>query len=222
MYSFLLYPDTKAPTLTMLHTKIGLGLHLKRSLLQRNIHNLKCVSIIANSARNQSTQVEKNSKNIDGKPKTTDEKDKPTEKPVEKKATKFVTRPGYFAPPKDPGLDGKFQEDYERIAKYSLIPLVLSPFCTAYMGIPYPPMLDATLGSVALMYSHYGISSMIYQYVPKDKFPRWSKISLWSLYGSTCLAFYGLYELETSNNGVVDLIKKQWDYDDRNIFNTSN
>lgn len=205
----------------MLHTKIELGLRLNRSLLQRNVYTAKHISLITNSKRCQSTQIEKYSKKLKEAESAVNEKDKHTKEPVEKKSTKPVTKPGYFAPPKDPGLDGKFQEDYERIAKYTLLPLVLTPFCTSYIGIPYPPMLDAALGSVALMYSHYGISSIIYQYIPKDKFPRWSKISLWSLYGSTCLAFYGLYELETSNNGIVDLIKKLWNHDDRNIFNTS-
>lgn len=205
----------------MLHTQIELGLRLSRSLLQRNIYAAKPVSLITTSARYQSTQIEKDSKKPNETEGTTNKNDKSSKEPTEKKATKTVTRLGYFTPPKDPGLDGKFQEDYEKITKYTLIPLVLTPFCTSYMGIPYPPILDTTLGSVALMYTHYGISSMIYQYIPKDKFPKWSKISLWSLYGSTCLAFYGLYELETSNNGAVDLIKKLWYHDDRNIFNTS-
>lgn len=127
-------------------------------------------------------------------------------------------RPGYLLPPKDAGLSGKFQEDYERIAKYTLLPLTVIPFCTSYADVVFPPMLDAALGSVFLIYTHYGFSSLIYQYLPKEKFPRWSKISLWSLYSSTCLAFYGLYELETESNGVVDLIRKLWNYDESNVF----
>lgn len=131
---------------------------------------------------------------------------------------KVPSKPGYFLPPNDPGLAGKFQEDYEKIAKYTLLPLTMLPFCTSYAGIPFHPMLDAALGSVFLMYTHYGFSSLIYQYLPKEKFPRWSKVSLWSLYSSTCLAFYGLYEIETESNGIVDLIKKLWNYDESNVF----
>lgn len=136
--------------------------------------------------------------------------------PDKKKGT--PTRPGYFKPPIDPGLSGRFQEDYEKIAKYTLIPLTLIPFYTVSQGIPLNPMVDATLSIFFLMYTHYGFSSLIYQKVPKEKYPRWHDTSLWTLYTSSFVALCGIYEIETENNGLVDLITKIWNYDERNLY----
>ncbi|SMN20522.1 similar to Saccharomyces cerevisiae YOR297C TIM18 Component of the mitochondrial TIM22 complex involved in insertion of polytopic proteins into the inner membrane [Maudiozyma saulgeensis] len=203
-------------------SRIQLGLRSNKPFLQGSINRSKTVCFIPNCTRFQSTQAT----NTDDKVINNNEIVKKNGSPIteetktvtKKESSKKTTRPGYFTPPKDPGLHGKFQEDYERITKYTLIPLVLAPFCTSYAGIAFHPMLDATLGSAFLLYAHYGFSSLIYQYLPKEKYPRWSTVSLWTLYSSSCLAFYGLYELETENNGIVDLIKKLWNFDDRNVF----
>ncbi|CAB4252930.1 similar to Saccharomyces cerevisiae YOR297C TIM18 Component of the mitochondrial TIM22 complex involved in insertion of polytopic proteins into the inner membrane [Maudiozyma barnettii] len=203
-------------------SRMHLGLHVSRSFLQTSINRGKAVNLISNYTRFQSTQtIKKDDKlinkndSIKGLGATVTAETKIVSK---KEIPKKIIRPGYFETPKDPGLNGKFQEDYQRIMKYTLIPLTLTPFFTSYAGIPFHPMLDATLGSVFLLYAHYGFSSLIYQYLPKEKYPRWSTISLWTLYSSSCLAFYGLYELETENNGIVDLINKLWNFDDRNVF----
>lgn len=121
-------------------------------------------------------------------------------------------------PPVPSSFEGSFQTEYERITKFALIPLTIVPFYASFTGVSLYPLLDGSISSLFLIYSHYGFTSLIIDYVPKKKYPKLHKTSLWSLYLASFLGMCGIYELETENNGVIDLIKRLWNYDERNLY----
>ncbi|EJS41611.1 tim18p [Saccharomyces arboricola H-6] len=123
-----------------------------------------------------------------------------------------------FKPPEFSQYEGSYQSDYERIAKYSLIPLTIVPFYASFTGGVMNPLLDASLSSIFLLYLQYGFKSCIIDYIPKDKYPRWHKLAIYSLYGGSMLSLYGIYELETKDNGFVDLVKKLWNQNDDHLY----
>lgn len=129
-----------------------------------------------------------------------------------------ITKDGKYKPPVNTAFKGTYKGDYERIIKYTLIPLTAIPFYTSYAGIALHPMIDATIAVSFLWYCHYGFSSLIIDKIPKDKYSKTHKVSMWSLYTATFLSMCGIYELETENNGVVDLIKGLWNDDESNIY----
>lgn len=123
-----------------------------------------------------------------------------------------------YKPPQSIHVEGSYQNDYERILKYSLIPLSLIPFYTSYMNIPLNPLIDMSIATTFLFYSYYGFKTVIINYLPKERYPKGNFISRWTLYSTTLLAFCGIYQLETENNGFVDLIKRLWNYDERDLY----
>ncbi|SCU97811.1 LADA_0H08438g1_1 [Lachancea dasiensis] len=105
---------------------------------------------------------------------------------------------------------GSYHWDYERITAISLIPLTLVPMYGALSSGTLYPMVDATLCSVLLIHAQLGLTSCIVDYIPKRKFGVWHSLAMASLYAGTAVGLYGVYELETSNNGLIDLIGKLW------------
>ncbi|KAK5780188.1 hypothetical protein RI543_002732 [Arxiozyma heterogenica] len=123
-----------------------------------------------------------------------------------------------YKPPVDLAFNGSYQEDYQRIIRYTLIPLSLVPFYTSYAGITLHPIFDITLSSLCLWYLHYGFAGLIINKIPKEKYSKTHKVSMWSLYTATFLSLCGLYQLETENNGMVNLITRIWNDDESHIY----
>lgn len=123
-----------------------------------------------------------------------------------------------FKLPQDTAFKGSYKEDYQRIIKYSLIPLTMIPFYTSYAGMTLNPMIDGTIATLFLFYAHYGFSSFLINKLPQKTYPRGQNFSLWGLCVATTLGLCGIYTLETENNGVVDLITRLWNDDESNIY----
>ncbi|CCK71364.1 Tim18p KNAG_0G03070 [Huiozyma naganishii CBS 8797] len=123
---------------------------------------------------------------------------------------------GKLKPPKSPL--NEYQAAYQRIISYTLIPVTIIPFYTAYAGIALYPTLDFAISSLFIAYCHYGFKSLILEYLPTAKFPRTHRFSTWGLYLASLLSMCGVYQLETENNGVFDLIARLWNYDERNLY----
>lgn len=123
-----------------------------------------------------------------------------------------------FKAPINLAFKGSHRGDYERILRYTLIPLSLIPFYTSYTNVALHPLIDATIAVSFLWYCHYGFSSLIIEKIPKGKYTKTHNVSMWSLYTATLLSMCGIYELETENNGIVDLIKGIWNDDENNIY----
>ncbi|SCW01180.1 LAFE_0D06854g1_1 [Lachancea fermentati] len=113
---------------------------------------------------------------------------------------------------------GSYHWDYERITAISLIPLTMIPLYAALSNGTMYPMVDASLCSVLLIHAQLGFTSCIIDYIPKRKFGVWHTLAMSTLYLGSALGLYGVYELETSNNGLVDLISKLWKDDESNVY----
>lgn len=112
---------------------------------------------------------------------------------------------------------GSYHWDYERITAVMLVPLTLVPMYGALSSGTLYPLLDAMLCSVLLIHSQLGITSCIIDYIPKRKFGIWHKLAMGMLYTGSAVGLYGVYELETSNNGLVDLIGRLWKEDESGL-----
>lgn len=123
-----------------------------------------------------------------------------------------------FKPPLQDPSEGSFHWDYERIAAISLLPLVTGPLYIGITGGAVPPILDASLCSILLLHVQYGLTSCIVDYIPKRKFGVWHNLAMYLLYGGTVMGLYGVYQLETENNGIVDLFRRLWTGDDSNVY----
>lgn len=111
-----------------------------------------------------------------------------------------------YVPPMPDISEGSFHWAYERMVVLSMTPLVVFPFIA---GVDYP-LVDATLGVLIALHSRYGFHSCIIDYIPLRKFDFWHKFAMFLLNVGTCVSIYGIYILETENNGLCDLIQKLW------------
>ncbi|BAO41585.1 Succinate dehydrogenase [ubiquinone] cytochrome b small subunit [Kluyveromyces marxianus] len=111
---------------------------------------------------------------------------------------------------------GSYHWDYERITAVSLIPLTMVPLygamSSATFAATFPvPIIDAVLASTILIHSYLGITSCIIDYIPLRKFGFWHKAAKFALALGSSISLYGIYVLETENNGLIDLITALWD-----------
>ncbi|SCV04457.1 LAME_0H18580g1_1 [Lachancea meyersii CBS 8951] len=114
---------------------------------------------------------------------------------------------------KKPEIDffhGSYHWDYERITAVALIPLTMIPMYGAIASNAMYPMIDTALCCTLLIHAQLGFTSCIIDYIPKRKFGIWHRLAMLTLYSGTAFGLYGVYELETNNNGLVDLICKLW------------
>lgn len=101
---------------------------------------------------------------------------------------------------------GSFHWVYERAVVLAMTPLVVFPF---FAGVDYP-IVDAILSSLVIIHSRYGFQSCIIDYIPLRKFGTWHKIAMVFLNLGTAISLYGVYVIETEENGVCDLIQRLW------------
>lgn len=111
-----------------------------------------------------------------------------------------------YVPPPTEFSEGSFHWAYERLVILAMTPLVVFPFVA---GVDYP-LIDATLGVLIAVHSRYGFQSCIIDYIPLRKFGNWHKLAMFFLNIGTCLSVYGIYLLETEENGICDLVKRIW------------
>ncbi|QLQ79495.1 hypothetical protein HG537_0C01420 [Torulaspora globosa] len=127
-----------------------------------------------------------------------------------------------FQPPEPNHFHGSYHWDYERITAASLLPLTTISLYISLNGGVVHPLLDASLCVMLVVHAHYGFMSCIIDYIPKRKFGIWHDMARYLLYSGSALALYGVYDLETRNNGIVDLVGKLWSDQDSgfSIFDT--
>lgn len=111
-----------------------------------------------------------------------------------------------YVPPEFSMDKGSFHWVYERAIVVSLTPLVILPFIA---GVDYP-IIDSIFGSLILLHSRYGLQSCIIDYIPLRKFGFWHKLASFLLNIGTAVGLYGVYVLETEDNGVYNLVKTMW------------
>lgn len=111
-----------------------------------------------------------------------------------------------YVPPEYCPPEGSFHWAYERIVTVSMVPLMAFPFVG---GVEYP-IVDALMSTLVLAHCRYGIQSCIVDYIPLRRFQGWHKLALALLNVGTGVSMYGIYKLETEDNGAWDLVIKLW------------
>jgi succinate dehydrogenase hydrophobic anchor subunit len=103
---------------------------------------------------------------------------------------------------------GSYHWTYERSLAVALVPLTMAPFIS---GVDMP-LVDSLLATSILMHSHIGFQSCIIDYIPKRVYGVWHTFAMRLLTFGTIVSFYGVYVMETSDEGLSNLIKKCWEY----------
>lgn len=109
-------------------------------------------------------------------------------------------------------FEGGFHWGYEKIIALAIIPTSLLPFYSyLYLGnLSISPIWDSLLSIFLLMHASYGYKSCIIDYIPERKFGYWHKFCKRLLQLGGVLSLYGIYVMETENNGMTDLVRRLW------------
>ncbi|KAF8656460.1 hypothetical protein AX16_002545 [Volvariella volvacea WC 439] len=113
--------------------------------------------------------------------------------------------PTTFPPPSR--IHGSYHWAFERVLSAGLVPLTVAAFATS--GTNYP-VLDGILGMSLIMHSHIGFDAILVDYVHKRKFPVIGPIASWTLRAATVGALVGVYQFNTNDIGLTELIAKLW------------
>jgi len=79
----------------------------------------------------------------------------------------------------------------------------------AASGTAYP-VLDGLLGISLVMHSHIGFDAILVDYLHKRKFPILGPLSTWTLRTATVGVLVGVYQFNTNDIGLTELITKVW------------
>lgn len=102
--------------------------------------------------------------------------------------------------------ESNYHWTYERILSVGLVPLTTFPFL---MGVDFP-YVDTAFCLTVLFHSHCGFKSCIVDYIPERIYGFWHKAACRLLSFGSFVSMYGIYLLETSENGLFDLLSKLW------------
>ncbi|EKM50049.1 uncharacterized protein PHACADRAFT_264548 [Phanerochaete carnosa HHB-10118-sp] len=116
-----------------------------------------------------------------------------------------VNDPTTFPPPNR--SHGSYHWAFERLLSASLIPMTAAAYVTS--GTNYP-VLDGILGMSLIVHSHIGFDSIVVDYLHKRKFPVLGPITSWTLRAVTVAALVGVYQFNTNDIGLTELIAKVW------------
>ncbi|KIS68264.1 uncharacterized protein UMAG_03845 [Mycosarcoma maydis] len=95
---------------------------------------------------------------------------------------------------------------FERGLSVALVPLVAAGFAKHGSSA----ILDGALALSLVVHSHIGFDCIFADYLHKRKFPIAGPLATWSLRAATLATLYGLYEFNTNDVGLTELIAKVW------------
>ncbi|PPQ86567.1 hypothetical protein CVT25_006159 [Psilocybe cyanescens] len=116
-----------------------------------------------------------------------------------------VNDPTTFPPPSR--SHGSYHWSFERLLSAGLVPLTAAAFFTT--GSNYP-VIDGLLGVTLVMHSHIGFDSCLVDYLHPRKFPVLGKVATWTLRTATVATLVGLYQFNTNDIGLTELIARVW------------
>ncbi|KDQ15151.1 hypothetical protein BOTBODRAFT_187542 [Botryobasidium botryosum FD-172 SS1] len=132
-------------------------------------------------------------------------KDTPTYVPGGPILLGTVNDPTTFPPPSK--SDGSHHWAFERLLSATLVPLTVSSFVLS--SSPYP-VLDGLLAVSLVVHSHLGFDQIVVDYLHPRKFPILGRISAWGLRLLTVGTLVGVYQFNTEDVGLTELIKRVW------------
>lgn len=95
---------------------------------------------------------------------------------------------------------------FERATVIAFAPLI----SYALIKGTLPPLADASLGFLLVSHCHFGLGACITDYVPKRLFPKLSPLCFMLLGAGSAAGLYGIYKLETEENGLVGAVSTLW------------
>ncbi|KAF8558894.1 hypothetical protein OG21DRAFT_996131 [Imleria badia] len=116
-----------------------------------------------------------------------------------------VNDPTTFPPPSK--THGSYHWAFERLLSAALLPMTAAAFATS--GTAYP-VLDGLLGISLVMHSHIGFDGILVDYLHKRKFPILGPLMTWTLRATTAGVLVGVYQFNTNDIGLTELITKVW------------
>jgi len=116
-----------------------------------------------------------------------------------------VNDPTTFPPPNR--SQGSHHWAFERLLAASLLPITGAAFVTS--GSAYP-VLDGLLGVSLVMHSHIGFDNLLVDYVHPRKFPKLGPTLTWVLRVTTVGVLVGVYQFNTEDIGLTELVAKAW------------
>lgn len=111
-----------------------------------------------------------------------------------------------YVPPAPDFFHGGHHWSYEKVVTGALLPLTIAPFI---FGTEIP-IVDAAFGVTCLFHCHMGMKSCIIDYIPKRVYGIWHTYATRLLTLGTSLGLYGIYQIETTYNGIFEVIKSLW------------
>ncbi|GAA6027241.1 hypothetical protein JCM8097_002516 [Rhodosporidiobolus ruineniae] len=100
---------------------------------------------------------------------------------------------------------GSYHWTFERLLSASLVPLIGA---TAVSSAN--PVIDGVLCTALVAHSHMGFDQLLTDYLHPRKFPVLGVIAKWLLRFATGGVLVGVYQFETNDIGLTELIKKAW------------
>ncbi|KZT64694.1 putative mitochondrial inner membrane protein [Daedalea quercina L-15889] len=116
-----------------------------------------------------------------------------------------VNDPTTFPPPSK--THGSYHWAFERLLSAGLVPLTVAAFATSSSSYP---LLDGILGVSLVMHSHIGFDSVVVDYLHPRKFPILGPVMTWTLRAATVGVLVGVYQFNTNDIGLTELIAKVW------------
>ncbi|KAJ7644386.1 CybS-domain-containing protein [Roridomyces roridus] len=104
-------------------------------------------------------------------------------------------------------MHGSHHWSFERLLSASLIPLTGAAFATSPS---VHPVLDGLLGVSLIVHSHMGFDAMLVDYLHPRKFPVLGHVATWTLRSATVGVLVGVYQFNTNDIGLTELITKVW------------
>ncbi|PVG02566.1 SDHD, membrane anchor subunit of succinate dehydrogenase [Serendipita vermifera] len=96
---------------------------------------------------------------------------------------------------------------FERLVSASLIPLTAAAAVTS--GSHYP-VLDGILAISLVVHSHIGFDACVVDYLDVRKNPRLGPIVKWTVRLATTGVLVGIYQFNTNDIGLTELISRVW------------
>ncbi|TYJ55335.1 hypothetical protein B9479_003949 [Cryptococcus floricola] len=102
---------------------------------------------------------------------------------------------------------GSYHWAFERILSAALIPVTVGAAVSS--GSAYP-IMDGILAISLIIHTHIGFDACVVDYVHPRKFPTLGPIAAWVLRAATGLTVWGVYEFNTNDVGLTELLRRVW------------
>ncbi|PWN96403.1 hypothetical protein FA09DRAFT_299873 [Tilletiopsis washingtonensis] len=115
-----------------------------------------------------------------------------------------VNDPTTYPPPS--AAHGSYHWAFERGLSVALLPLIAA----GAVKHGASGVLDGVLALSLVVHSHIGFDCIIADYLHKRKFPVIGPATSWTLRAATVASLVGLYEFNTNDIGLTELIARVW------------